>query len=144
MKERSFLDTNVLVYSDDADAPAKQATSLSLLHAGWQTGNAVLSTQVLQEYFAAVTRKLGVDAAIARRKVELFGRLELLSIGHDDILRAIDLHRLHGFSIWDALIVTMALKAHCRVLYSEDMQDGRVIDALRIANPFKPEEAQSA
>jgi predicted nucleic acid-binding protein len=139
MKERSFLDTNVLVYTDDADAPAKQASSLSLLHAAWQTGNGVLSTQVLQEYFAAVTRKLGVDAAIARRKVELFGRLEILSIGHDDVLRAIDLHRLHGFSIWDALIVNMALKAQCRVLYTEDMQDGRVIDGLRIANPFKPE-----
>ena len=143
MKERSFLDTNVLVYSDDAD-PAKQATSLSLPRAGWETGNGVLSTQVLQEYFAAVTRKLGVDAAIARRKVELFGRLELLSIRHDDILRAIDLHRLHGFSIWDALIVTMALKAKCRVLYSEDMQDGRVTDGLRIANPFKPEDGQGA
>jgi predicted nucleic acid-binding protein len=41
----------------------------------------------------------------------------------------------------DALIVTMALKAQCRVLYSEDMQDGRVIDGLRIENPFKPESA---
>jgi predicted nucleic acid-binding protein len=51
---------------------------------------------------------------------------------------------LHGFSIWDALIVTMALKAQCRVLYSEDMQDGRVIDGLRIANPFKPEDGRSA
>jgi predicted nucleic acid-binding protein len=139
MKERSFLDTNVLVYTDDADAPDKQATSLSLLRVGWETGNAVLSTQVLQEYFAAVTRKLRVDAAIARRKVELFGRLEILSIGHDDVLRAIDLHRLHGFSIWDALIVTMALISRCRVLYTEDMQDGRVIDGLRIVNPFEPE-----
>jgi predicted nucleic acid-binding protein len=140
MKERSFLDTNVLVYTDDADAPDKQATSLSLLRDAWQTGNAVLSTQVLQEYFAAVTRKLGVDAALARRKVELFGRMEILSTGHDDVLRAIDLHRLHGFSIWDALIVAMALKAQCRVLYSEDMQHGRVIDGLRIANPFKTAE----
>jgi predicted nucleic acid-binding protein len=139
MKERSFFDTNVLVYTDDADAPAKQAISLSLLRAGWQTGNGVLSTQVLQEYFAAVTRKLGVDAAVARRKIELLGRLDIVSIGHDDVLRAIDLHRLHGFSIWDALIVTMALEAQCRVLYSEDMQDGRVIDGLRIANPFTPE-----
>jgi predicted nucleic acid-binding protein len=139
MKERSFIDTNILVYTDDADAPAKQAISLSLLHAGWQSGNGVLSTQVLQEYVAAATRKLGVDAAIARRKVELFGRLEILSISHDDVLRAIDLHRLHGFSIWDALIVTMALKSQCRVLYSEDMQDGRAIDGLRVANPFKPE-----
>jgi predicted nucleic acid-binding protein len=138
MKERSFLDTNVLVYTDDGDAPAKQTVGLSLLRAGWETGNAVLSTQVLQEYFAAVTRKLGVDAAVARRKVELFGRLEVLSIGHDDVLRAIDLHRLHGFSIWDALIVTMALKSQCRVLYSEDLQAGRVIEGLRIENPFAP------
>ena len=50
---------------------------------------------------------------------------------------------LHGFSIWDALIITMALKAQCRVLYSEDMQDGRVIDGLRIANPFKPQDGRS-
>lgn len=104
----------------------------------------MLSTQVLQEYFAAVTRKLGVDPAVARRKIELFGRLEVLGIGHDDVLRAIDLHRLHTFSIWDALIVTIALKAQCWVLYSEDMQDGRIVDGLRITNTFKPEDGQSA
>jgi len=136
MNERSFLDANVLVYTDDASAPEKQSRALDLLEGCWSSGNAVLSTQVLQEYFSAATRKLGVPAAVARRKVELFARLETLSIAVDDILRAIDIHRMHSFSFWDALIVTMALRGRCRVLYSEDMQSGRQIEGLRIVNPF--------
>lgn len=136
MNERSFLDTNILIYTDDATAPTKQAQALELLSAGWHSGNAVLSLQVLQEYFAATTRKLGVPTEVARRKIELFRRLDTLALDTDDLLKGIDLHRLHGFSIWDALIITAALKARCRVLYSEAMQAGRRVDGLLIVNPF--------
>jgi predicted nucleic acid-binding protein len=58
-------------------------------------------------------------------------------LGVEDLLAAVDLHRLHGFSIWDALVIRAALNAGCRVLYSEDLQDGRRIDGLEIVNPFK-------
>lgn len=136
MKDRSFLDTNVLIYTDDAAFPDKQATALRLLEDGWTSGNAILSSQVLQEYFNASTRKLGLAAETARRKVELLGRLEVASITTPDILAAIDLHRLHGFSFWDALIIAMAQKTNCRVLYSEDLQHGRQIGDLTIQNPF--------
>jgi len=139
MKERSFLDTNILVYTDDAAFPEKQALAVELLGAGWNSGNAVLSTQVLPEYFAAATRKLGVSTEIARRKIELLGRLDVASITPDDILQAIDQHRLYGFSFWDALIVWTAQKCACRILYSEDMQHGRRIGDLMIVNPFRRE-----
>jgi len=93
--------------------------------------------QVLQEYFVAVTRKLRLDVAIARRKVELLAEFDVATPEVTDILAAIDLHRLHGFSLWDALVVRAAKQAGCGVLFSEDMQDEREIDGLQIVNPFR-------
>lgn len=137
MTVRSFLDTPVLVYTDDHDAPEKQRVALDLLERSRLERFGVISTQVLQEYFVAVTKKLGVDAGIARQKVELFGRLDTVVIGEPDILSAIDLHRLHAITFWDALIVRAAKRAMCGVLYSEDLQDGWVVDGLRVENPFR-------
>lgn len=91
---------------------------------------------MLQEYFTIATHKLGVDRAIAQRKVELFTQLHLVATGLDDILAAVDLHRLHEFSFWDALIVRSTLRSGCRILYSEDFQHGRRVDGLQILNPF--------
>lgn len=137
MKERSFIDTNILIYTDDKASPEKQALAIQLLEDGWNSGNIVLSTQVLQEYFAASTRKLGVSAETAQRKIELLAHLDIVSIEHSDIVLAIELHRLHCFSFWDSLIIRMAQKTHCTFLYSEDMQHGRQVGGVRIANPFR-------
>jgi predicted nucleic acid-binding protein len=92
--------------------------------------------QVLQEYFVTVTRKLHVDPRIARRKVELLAEFDVAA-EVADILAAIDLHRLHRFSFWDALILRAAKEAGCSVLFSEDMPDTREIDRLQIVNPFR-------
>jgi predicted nucleic acid-binding protein len=137
MPARSFFDTNVLIYADDKDAPAKQRKALDLIVEHRRTRSGVVSLQVLQEYFVTVTRKLRVDAAIARRKVELLSEFDVASPEVGDILAAIDLHRLHGFSFWDALILRAAKQAGCSVLFSEDMQDTREIDGVRIVNPFR-------
>jgi predicted nucleic acid-binding protein len=133
---RTFFDTNVLVYTDDDANPAKQKTALKILveHTRWQTG--VVSLQVLQEYFTAVTRKFGLDPGQARQKVELFAAFDVVETGVADVLAAIDLHRLQKLSFWDALIVHSSRKAGCRVLLSEDMHHGQVIDGVRILNPF--------
>jgi predicted nucleic acid-binding protein len=139
MNVRSFFDTNILVYTDDHDAPEKQARSLELVERARLDGWGVLSTQVLQEYFVAATRKLGVPAEIARRKVELFGRFEVVINGlddMDDILAAIDLTRLRDIGFWDALIVHAAKESRCAVLYTEDLQHGQRIDGLEIVDPF--------
>lgn len=137
MPERSFFDSNVLVYTDDADAPAKRDRALALLAQHRKQRSGVLSTQVLQEYFVAATKKLKVKAEVARRKVELFGRLETVPISQDDILAAIDLHRLHQLSYWDSMIVRAALASGCTRLYSEDLQHGWRIDGLEVVNPFR-------
>ncbi len=137
MSVRSFFDTNVLIYTDDHDAPEKQAGALELLERARLDGSGAVSTQVLQEYFVVATRKLGVPAGVTRRKVELISRLGLVILGLNDILSAIDLHRLHGIGFWDALIIQAARQADCRVLYSEDLQHARRIEGLQIINPFE-------
>ncbi len=137
MSVRSFFDTNVLVYVDDDFAPAKQrrARDLVLEHRRERTG--VVSIQVLQEYFVTVTRKLKLEVGRARGKVELLADFDVASFRIEDVLAAIDLHRLHGFSFWDALILRSAQQAGCRVLLSENFQDGREIDGIRVVNPFR-------
>jgi predicted nucleic acid-binding protein len=92
--------------------------------------------QVLQEYFVTATRKLGVDVRVARRKVELLAEFDVAAPDVADILAAIDLHRLHGFSFWDALILRSAKQAGCKILLTEDFQQSREVDGVRIENPF--------
>ena len=134
---RSFFDTNVLIYADDKAAVAKQRQALELLAEHRRARTGVVSMQVLQEYFVTVTRKLRVDPAVARRKVELLAEFDVAAPEVGDILAAIDLHRLHGFSFWNALVVRAAKQAGCGVLYSEDMQGAREIEGVRIVNPFR-------
>jgi len=136
MSVRSFLDSNLLVYTDDRDAKSKRDRALDLIATLRRRRLAVVSTQVIQEYFVAATRKLGVEAATARRKVELFARFELVQVDAGMIVAAIDLHRLHALSFWDALIVQSAVASGCSVLFSEDLQAGRKLLGLEIVNPF--------
>ena len=137
MSVRSFFDTNIVVYADDDDAPAKQRRARDLVYEHWRKGSGVVSLQVLQEYFVTVTRKLKLDARKARRKVELLSELDVVAPEVADILAAIDLHRLHGFSFWDALILRAAKQSGCRVLFSEDFQPSRELDGVQIVNPFQ-------
>jgi predicted nucleic acid-binding protein len=136
MSARSFLDTNVLVYTDDQDSPEKQRRALDLVSECRRTRIGVVSTQVLQEYFVTATRKLGVAAEVARRKTEIFAGLHLVTPGLGDILGAIDLHRLHRLSFWDALVVRAALASGCGRLLSEDLQHGQRFEGLEVVNPF--------
>jgi predicted nucleic acid-binding protein len=133
---RAFFDTNILLYSNDKRNPAKQlkAHSLVLAHRSDRTG--VVSLQVLQEYFVNATRKLGMDPVVARRRLEIFSRFDLVEPRLNDVLAAIDLHRLNQISYWDALIVHCARMSGCHVVLTEDLQDGQVIDGVRIVNPF--------
>ncbi len=133
---RVFLDTNVLVYSDDPRDPAKQAIALNLITGHLRSRTGVVSLQVLQEYFVTATGKLRLDAELAKQRVEVFARFQVAEPTVGDILAAIDLHRLHGLSLWDAMILRCAKQSGCRVLVTEDMQHGQVVDGVRIENPF--------
>ncbi|HEX8814268.1 MAG TPA: PIN domain-containing protein [Terriglobales bacterium] len=137
MSARSFFDTNVLVYADDKASPTKHKQALELIAEHRRAGTGAVSMQVLQEYFVTVTRKLGVDPRVARRKVELLAEFDVATPGVPDILAAIDLHRLHELSFWDALIIRAAQQAGCSVLLSENMQHARAIEGLKLVKPFR-------
>jgi predicted nucleic acid-binding protein len=137
MNARSFFDTNVLVYADDRRAGTKQTRAIDLVEEHRRDGTGVVSLQVLQEYFVTVTRKLNVDSPLARRKVEILSEFDVVVPDVADILAAIDLHRLHGFSFWDALVLRAATQAGCSVLLTEDFQDGREINGIQVVNPFR-------
>ena len=134
-----FFDTNVLVYLFDADSPGKrkQARALFQAHAG--AGDILLSTQVLQEFYVVVTRKLArpLDAAAAAEAVVNFAELPIVNIDSKLVLAAIHRSRGSRLSFWDALVVQAAIEGNASTLYSEDMQDGMTLDGLKVVNPFR-------
>jgi predicted nucleic acid-binding protein len=133
---RTFLDSNILVYAEDSADPGKQEKAIALIIEHGRQRSGVVSLQVLGEYFSAVTRKLKLDPALARSQVEFYSRFHVVEPTTTDILAAIDLHRLRGFSYWDSLILHCARQSGCSMLLSEDMQHGQIVDGVKIRNPF--------
>lgn len=138
MSQRVFIDTNIFIYADDDSAGEKQRRAKEVLKEPVSTGNAVISTQVLQEYFNIATKQLKLTAERARWRVESMSRYAVVLNDASIILGAIDLHRLNRISSWDALIIKAASAVHCKVVLTEDMNHGQVIDGVRIENPFLP------
>lgn len=133
---RSFIDTNILVYADSADAPDKQACATALIAQHLRSSEGVVSTQVLHEFVNAAIRKLALPLEIVRARVRLYSRFETVGASPAAILDALDLHALHQISFWDALILQAARQSGCVQLLTEDLQTGAVIGGVRIVNPF--------
>jgi predicted nucleic acid-binding protein len=134
---RAFFDSNILIYVDDRGEPEKQRIARELIERYFSVGYGIVSVQVLQEYFNTLTRKLKADPSLTRLKVERLSKFVASVTMPEDVLLAIDVFRLHGLSFWDSMIVRSAKQAECKILFSEDMQDDRIIDGLQIVNPFK-------
>jgi len=139
MSDRVFLDTNVLVYVYDTAEPEKQRLAEECVSRTILEGRAVVSTQVLQEFYVNVTRKLDppLEADAAYTAVEGLGRLQTVLARPELILAGIRRCKSDRMSFWDALIVEAALEARCALLLSEDLQDGRTYADLRVENPFR-------
>lgn len=133
-----FFDTNVLVYLFDADSPDKRKKARALFQKHAEAGDVLLSTQVLQEFYVTVTRKLArpLEAAAAAETVSNFAELPLVQIDSELIISAIHRSRNDQLSFWDALIVQAAIEGHAGTLYSEDMQHGQTTNGLHVVNPF--------
>ncbi|TMQ14229.1 MAG: PIN domain-containing protein [Deltaproteobacteria bacterium] len=138
MSGRSFVDTNVLVYCFDAGEPAKRKRALEIMDGKADVGDLVLSTQVLQEFYVTVTRKLkrplpGPDAAAAVREL---AKLSVIQIDLAMVLSAIEDCQSYQLSLWDTLILRSALTASCERLLTEDLQHGFQFESVRVENPF--------
>lgn len=135
---RVFFDTNILVYLYDADAVEKKERACELFEKEASAGRLILSTQVLQEFYVAVTRKLAVplEPKEAEDVVRNLSLLPVVPVDTERILSAIGRSRRYRLSFWDALIIETALAGGAERLLSEDLQDGQVIQGLTIENPF--------
>jgi predicted nucleic acid-binding protein len=139
MKEiKAFLDTNILVYAYDLSAGGKHLSARKIVMDLWETGTGVISTQVLQEFFVTVTRKIAkpISPLKAQMIVADLLKWKVVVITGDVILDAIAIQAKNKFTFSDSMIVAAATTENCETLYSEDLPDGQLLDGVRIKNPF--------
>lgn len=133
---KAFLDTNIFVYAHDAADPRKQQRSRELIRELAASGLGVVSTQVMQEFFSAATRKLGIEPLAAKEILGTFSVFEIVQVSPDLILEAIDSVITRRISFWDSLLVAAAARAGCAVLYTEALQSDRILRGIAVRNPL--------
>lgn len=139
MKGKYFLDTNILVYAHDSGYLSQKNISESLIVKGIMDEVAVISTQVLSEFFVTITRKVEKPLAVkaAKKEIKLLGSMEIVELDMEMILLAIDLHIKNKISYWDSLIIISAQQSGCSCIYSEDLSDGQIFNNIKVINPYK-------
>ncbi len=131
-----FLDTNILVYALDQVDPQKQKACRTILARLQYENRAVISTQIMQEFFVVATRKLGVDPLKAKSILQTLENFEVVAVSPALIYEAIDCSSVYQISFWDALVLVCAESARCAQVLSEDLNHGQVIRGVKVHNPF--------
>jgi len=133
-----FVDTNILVYAYDSSAGDKHRTAQKELSDLWASGQGLISTQVLQEFYVSITRKVPrpVDPEQAKEIILDLLQWKVLVNDGQAIIEAIEIQQRLRFAFWDALVVQAAIRGGAGVLLSEDFESGRLIEAVTIRNPF--------
>lgn len=135
---REFVDTNVLVYAHDVSAGSKHTRAKHLLAALWAGGNGCLSTQVLQEFYVNITRKVPrpLSQEIARQRIEELSTWLIHSPTPEDVIEAIRRQQTSQLAFWDAMILISAARLDCHTVWSEDLNAGQVIAGATVKTPF--------
>jgi predicted nucleic acid-binding protein len=138
MKDKFFIDTNILVYANDKSERKKQERAKQILFDGIVNEDIVISTQVLSEFYVTVTKKIEtkLSASIAKKEILLLKTIEIIEIDIHLIIQAINISVNTNISYWDALIIAAAQKAKCNFIYSEDLNPGQTIGTVVVKNPF--------
>jgi predicted nucleic acid-binding protein len=131
-----FVDTNILIYAHDSSAGRKHQRSVELLARLFEEIGGALSVQVLSEFYAAATRKLGMKSQTAEDVIRDLQGWTTHSPGHADVLQACSLHRRYKIAWWDAMIVNSAIELGCSVLWTEDLSSGQRYGSVTARNPF--------
>jgi predicted nucleic acid-binding protein len=130
------LDTNILAYAEGVNGASRKASTLALLQQ-LPPDSTFLPVQILGELFNVLVKKAGRAPSAARAAMLNWGdAFPLIETSASVLLSAADLVTDHTFSIWDAVILSAAADAGCRLLLSEDMQDGFTWSGVTITNPF--------
>ena len=139
MRDKYFIDTNILVYSFDQAAKTKQHKAQELISAGLSENNGIISYQVIQEFISLSTRKFKNTLSPQEIRKYLDEVLEPMCAVQSSsglFSKAIRIHEETGFSFYDSLIVAGAIEGGCRTLFSEDLAHGQKLSGLEIINPF--------
>lgn len=137
MSDKTFVDTNVLIYAHDIDARAKHKIANTVLRELWTERTGVLSVQVLQEFYVNVTRKISspLPKKSARLVVESYATWCMVTT-RDEIADAFRIEDEARIGFWDALIVSSASKSGAVRILSEDFNARQRIAGILIENPF--------
>jgi predicted nucleic acid-binding protein len=138
MKDRVFVDTNILIYAHDLDAGHKHEIAAALIEGLWAAGTGVVSTQVLQEFYVNVTRKImyPLPPAQARGVIEDYLVWHVVLNDAESILMASELEERYQLSFWDGMIVAAACRAKADKIVTEDLNAGQKIEGVLVENPF--------
>lgn len=131
-----FVDTNILVYAVDRNDPKSRKVSRDALRRLAKDSCGVISTQVLQEFYVVLTRRLGIEPLIAKGILHSYENFEVVLIDPPLIKEAIDCSVLNKISFWDALIVVAAESAKCEKIWTEDLNPGQTINGILIEDPL--------
>lgn len=140
MRERKvFLDTNIIIYAYDSSAGKKHEIARKILIELWDSGLGVISTQVLQEFFINVTKKIPkpIDIDLAKGIIEDFLKWDVVVNDGESLLDAIDILVEYNYSFWDSMIIQAAVKGGAELLLTEDLEHGKVVKGVEIRNPYK-------
>jgi len=137
MTDKTFVDSNVLIYAHDVDAKAKHEKAKSILRDLWSERTGVLSLQVLQEFYVNVTRKISspLSKKEARLVVNTYA-LWCMETTPTEIVSAFRIEDESRIGFWDALIVACAAKSGAQRIISEDLNARQLIAGIRVENPF--------
>jgi predicted nucleic acid-binding protein len=133
-----FVDTNVLVYAYDPTTPDKHEQARTLVTRLWESGDGVLSIQVLQEFFWTITRKVPrpISPSQAVDLIEEFATWNVFEPAAEDVIQAARLSVRRRISFWDAMIVQSAIASGAELLWTEDLTAGTKFDDLTVRSPF--------
>ena len=138
---RLTFDTNILVYAAHFQAREKHAIAASLVRRATDA-DCVLTLQSLAEFYHVVTRKAAIAVTDASPFVSRWAEIfEVATADTFALERAMEAVRDHGLGFWDALLWATARQAGCRLLLSEDFQDGRSLGGVLFLDPFNPDNA---
>ena len=141
MKDKIFLDTNVIVYAHDRSSGKKHTIAMEIMEYLWDRKKGVISVQVMQEFYVCVTTKIlkPLPLKVAGKILEYLLNWDLIINDEYITIKAIDLQEKYRFSFWDSLIVQSAIQSQAYTLFSEDLADGQSIENVKIVNPFVQE-----